>query len=158
MKDNLCTLRSIVKADAPLLVKWFNDKQLSKYMDDSEDDKVYDVSDIYSMVESIDQVYLAFQHNNQLTGYASLYNIVNTEAEFSFLIGIKSMHNKGLGTQLLNLLSIKAFSSGIKTLYCWIYKNNFASIRCATKAGFIIDDTQISLNNEIKLSKILSKN
>jgi len=158
MKDNLCTLRNIVKADAPFLVKWFNDKELSKYMDDSEDNKVYELSDIYSMIKSIDPIYLAFQYNNRLTGYASIYNKVNKEAEFSFLIGIKHIHNKGLGTKLLNLLSIKAFSSGIRTLYCWIYKNNLASIRCAKKAGFIRDDTQKSLNNEIKLYKILNKN
>ncbi len=153
MKNNRLILRDIVKEDASTLVKWFNNKQLGRYMDDSEPDKTYDLEDIYEMMGSVDSHYLILQQDKLLIGYASLYNIVESKSEFSFLIGIPSMHNKGLGTLLLNLLSNMAFSIGIKTLYCWIYKNNQASIRCVKKAGFIIDNNQKSLNNEVKWYK-----
>jgi len=153
IKNNSLILRKIIKSDASTLVKWFNNKQLGRYMDDSEPDKIYDLEDIYEMISSVDSHYLILQQGKRLIGYASLYNRVESKSEFSFLIGIPSMHNKGLGTQLLNLLSNLASSIGIKTLYCWIYKNNQASIRCVKKAGFIIEHNQKSLKNEVKWYK-----
>ena len=145
-------LRKIQKQDASLLIKWFNDSLLCQYMDDSEDNKIYDSQDIDSMISSKDSSYYVLEENKKAIGYASLYNLKNFEAEFSFLIGDSTRHSKGLGEKLLYLLMNKAHDLNLNRIYCFISNENIASLKCVLKVGFM-ENKNIIQKNELMFYK-----
>lgn len=131
-------LDTVREEDVPVLVEWFNDPALCRYMEDSEPDKRYGLDDVFSMIRNpTHSVYLALRHQNALVGYASLYDFKpQGEAEFSFLIGHPEFRGRKLGGVFVGLLCDKAKELGVKKLTCSVVSKNEPSIRCVQKNGF----------------------
>ena len=88
-----------------------------------------------------DQIKLGIcvKENNELIGFCSLIkiNLVNGSAEISIMIRDNQYWGKGLGSEVILLLSDFAFSErGFNRIWALILENNIASRRMFEKCGY----------------------
>ena len=132
------SLSRVKKQDLPVLLSWFNDYELGKYMDDPES--------TYTREQLIEDILLHPRDLNLMVydgdkkiGYASLYNQKDADAsaEISFLVS-PEYHNRGYGKELVRELVQFASAKGLTTLLASVTVANQASLKSCLRAGFSV--------------------
>ena len=123
---------------------WINDAKLTQYLEVSEPiSKEYLVE--YLERSQPPKVYMFAIYDNQTDEYIgnarlSSIDYEKSESAYGRLIGNSDYHGKGLGTEVLSLLSKFAFNKlGLKKIYTGVNSKNIASIKSNIKAGASIN-------------------
>lgn len=126
--------KKVKAGDASLLARWFNDAEVSKYMDitlpcDAEQLVVY-------ILSSADEGFMVYLDNRAI-GFASIYNMNGCTGEVSYLIGEKEHRGRGLGKKIVKSLVVHGFTRlGLSSLFASSTVENHPSIRALESAGF----------------------
>ncbi len=138
----LIYLRPLERADAPQLVEWINDPEVTRTL------KQYRPIDLQSEEEYLDR---ARQAENQLAlgivardadhfvGVTGFHHIdtKNRHASFGILIGDKASWGKGYGTEATRLLVGHAFETlNLNRVWLHVYEDNERGRRVYEKVGF----------------------
>jgi len=139
---NRLILRENRVCDAGHMAKWFNDRENSKWMDDS--------SSSYSERELEDQILRPNSWALDMTmmlgdkdpiGYCSIYNIdpKMRSGEISFLIGEARHKGQGLAKELVEGLTKLWFEElGLDMLYCSVLSENAPCLHVLMTYGFAL--------------------
>ena len=125
-----------------LILRWFNDKEISRFMDDEErytkgktpNYKLDDLKELLNPPKT--DIYYVIKYGGSLIGFAQIYDISNNSGEFSFLIGDPSSRGKGLGKKIVSGLCEKAKENNLNKLICSVNKQNLPSIKSVEKNNF----------------------
>jgi D-alanine-D-alanine ligase len=132
--------RSVGPADVPVLVRWFNDPDVARYMDDP--DAEYSEEGLFPafFVHSRDlDLVIEEGATGRPVGYGSVYGFdsASGRAEMSFLIGESSCRGRGLGRELAALVVRAAFArDSLFSLLAYVNPENGPSIRVCESLGF----------------------
>ncbi|PKK85529.1 MAG: hypothetical protein CVT48_05040 [Thermoplasmata archaeon HGW-Thermoplasmata-1] len=128
--------RTVVPEDAPLLAKWFNDRENTAYMDGQSEH--YDSNDLFGRImDSKDRDFIV-ETDGRPIGFASIYDIDehNGNAEFSVIIGENADKGKGYGKKIVRWVTDYAFNElGLVSVFVSITVENIASIKAVKAAG-----------------------
>jgi ribosomal-protein-alanine N-acetyltransferase len=123
---------------------WVNNRNLTEYLEISG--SVSEDSLIQYLEDSLPpKVYMFAIYDNKTDDYIgnarlSSIDYDKNEAAYGRLIGNSNYHGKGLGTEVLILLSKFAFNKlGLKKIYTGVNSKNIASIKSNIKAGASIN-------------------
>lgn len=135
------TLRTPRIEDAPLLLRWFNDPEIGRFMDDPQGEITHDdIIEKFFVAKQVDLDLIAtLKETGRDIGYCSLYNIdyANRMAEVSFLVGDRATQGKGLGTEMMQLLiAVGFYHLGLNRLYASVTDLNLPSARVFDRCGF----------------------
>lgn len=153
---------SVVLRHVPLLMKWFNDPDISRYMD--APNETYSKESIIEKFFVLDQddinLIISEKEGRREIGFCSIYNInrSNQSGEISFLIGETQFQGKGYGKEMVGLLLSLAFRKvGLNSLMATVTQQNRQSVQVLEQAGFrnIGIRRQYHFLNEEKLDEIL---
>jgi D-alanine-D-alanine ligase len=122
------------------LLRWFNDPEVSRFMDSpnarySRDDLVED----FLVHQSDDLAMIVLDGSGRPIGYASIYSIndENGSCDLSFLIGDKDARGKGYGKDIVRMLQRIAFEGmHLHSINVTVTEENQPSIRSLTACGF----------------------
>lgn len=145
LETNQIRLRPFVRADRDVTLGWRNTPQVrdaamgyrypvNDVMEDRWFDRVLDGNDkskVYFAIETVAET--------DLIGFSSLTDIdyVSSHAQFGIMLGDTSHHNKGFGTDTLNLTLGYAFQSlNLRRIYLFVRSGNEAAVKLFKKAGF----------------------
>ena len=138
--DHLTAERVAMK-HIPLLIRWFNDDSISRYMENP----VASYSEEYLirkfLLNGTTETDLIIRHEDsrRYIGYACIYNM-DREAgsgEVSFLIGEPEFLGKGLGREIARLLIEVGFQDlGLSTLFASICAENPRPLQIFRSLGF----------------------
>ena len=123
---------------------WINNTKLTEYLD------TYGAISEESLIEYFEKshppdVYMFGVYDNETQEYIgnarlSSIDYDKSEAAYGRLIGNSNYHGRGLGTEVLKLLSLFAFNDlGLKRIYTGVNSKNLASIKSNLKAGASIE-------------------
>ena len=134
-------LSRLKKQDLPILLHWFNNHELCRFMGDPES--------TYTLERLTENVLLDHKSLNlianssgQNIGYGSIYNIKDQSAEISFLIS-KEYHGSGYGKELVGDLIDIAFNNlNLTNLAASVTVANQASLKLCSSLGFSIIGTR----------------
>jgi [ribosomal protein S5]-alanine N-acetyltransferase len=135
-------LRPLEREDAPLIVPWFNDREVTRTLhfrrpvnlqfEEEFIAKAY--QDEHKLVLGI-----AVRADDRLIGTAGLHEIdfKNRHASFGLSIGEKSEWGKGYGTEVTRLLVEHAFGSlNLNRVWLEVHADNLRGRRAYEKVGF----------------------
>lgn len=137
-------LRKVGLADAPLLVRWFNDHSNVQFMSPIIRGKKHTLPSIKTEIRSIDpeyeQLFIVCRRKTQKPiGHAGIDDLfrLDKRGEIFFLIGEKSEQGKGYGKEIVSLLLEQAFGKlKLHSVSASAMVENRASIAILKKAGF----------------------
>ena len=129
-------LERVTSSELPLIVSWFNDQELGKFMDDDKPNQVYTTENLQYLLNQEYGFYFTVKYKGNPIGFTQIYDIANQSGEFSFLLD-KSEQGKGLGKKIVSKLCEKAKENNLGKLVCSIYKQNISSIKSVEKNDFI---------------------
>lgn len=119
---------------AESLVKWFNDRENTRFMETTEKYTKEDL--ITGFLNSDDQNFIV-NYNGKSIGFASIYDSNKDSATISFLIGEPEFQGKGIGNKIITALEEFAFNQlKVKSLFASATISNLPSIRALKSAGF----------------------
>jgi len=128
----MISLRQATPEDAGLLAAWFNDRENTRYMEDTI--AIYDEDYVRERLEPYDFIIML---DEKPVGYCSLYDLEGDSAEVSILIGDRDALGKGYSKRALDALCVFAFVElGLRELRSSIDEANLPSIRMAEACGF----------------------
>lgn len=128
------SFRRVRAEDGPLLFGWFDDKDLTRYMEPSSSLSVDQLA--VSILCSNDEDYVVMKGDVPI-GFASLYERTCCTCEISYLIGEPEYRGLGLGRTIVEaLLDYGFFRLGMKSIYASATVENLSSIRALVGAGF----------------------
>ena len=135
------TASSVKLKHVPLLMRWFNDYDLTRYMEPSEEPITREwVTEKFLVLNHEDvNLIISEKESNKEIGYCSIYGInrSNQSAEFSYLIGEKQFQGKGYGKEIVELLLHIAFHKmGLNSITAIVTQQNTRSVRVFEKMGF----------------------
>lgn len=139
-------LRPLERDDAPALVRWLNDPEVSRTLlfhqpvNRLAEEKFLD--GLYSGKGSSELILLgiALRADDRLIGAADLREIGGRErhAGFGIVIGEKSEQGKGHGTEATRLMVRLAFETlNLNRVWLHVHADNERGIRAYQKAGFV---------------------
>jgi len=120
----------------PYLTRWFNDRNIGKYMDDS--DETYTEEAILQKFTKSDYSFVINSQNKPM-GFCSLYNINkrSMRGEISFFIGEKEYLGLGLSNEIVCfLLKYGLEYLGLNSLFASVSTPNKPSLKVIERAGF----------------------
>ncbi len=135
-------LRPIERTDAPLLMQWLNDPEVTRnllmhrpinlqaeeaFIERNSDDQ-------HNLVLAIET-----READKLIGSAGLHGIdpQARQAQFGILIGDRNERGKGAGSEATSLLTRYAFDTlNLHRVWLHVVENNAAAIRCYEKVGY----------------------
>jgi RimJ/RimL family protein N-acetyltransferase len=135
-------LRPLERADAPRIVPWFNDPEVTATLER------YRPLDLQEEEAFIERAYrsehdlplgIALRETDQLIGVTGLHQIDprNRHATFGICIGEKSEWGKGHGTEVTALMVAYAFRElNLNRVWLRVYEQNRSGIRAYEKVGF----------------------
>ena len=137
-------LREVRLADAPLLVRWFNDHNNVRYMSPIIRGKRHTLPSMKTEIRSIDpeyeQLFIVCRRKTQKPiGHAGIDDLfrLDKRGEIFFLIGEKDEQGKGYGKEIVSLLLEQAFGKlKLHSVSASAVLENKASIAILKKAGF----------------------
>ena len=153
---------SVALRHLPLLMKWFNDPDISRYMD--APNETYSKETLIEKFFILDQddINLIISENKggREIGFCSIYNInrSNQSGEISCLIGETQFQGKGYGKEMVRfLLSLSFHKMGLNSITAAVTQQNRPSVRILEQTGFrkIGIRRQSHFLNEEKLDEIL---
>jgi D-alanine-D-alanine ligase len=120
--------------DAPLLFGWFEDRELTKYMEPSS--SLTEDQLTVSILCSKDEDFVIYWDGKPI-GFASIYERTPCTGEISYLIGDPESRGKGLGRKIVVALLDHGFSRlRLKSIFASATVENQSSIRALEGAGF----------------------
>lgn len=126
--------RRVRAEDAPLLFRWFEDQELTKYMEPSMSLTIDQL--VASILCSKDEDFVIFEGDLPI-GFASLYERTPCTGEISYLIGDPDHRGVGLGNAIVEAIVEYGFSRlGLNSIYASATVENISSIRALEAAGF----------------------
>jgi len=133
--------RNIKVNDLDILLKWFNDPEISKYMEapDSTDSKESLIQNFFLSSQKDVSLVIYEKESNLAIGYCSIYNIrrFNQSAEISFLIGEKEFQGRGYSKEIVSLLLSIAFDEmKLNSVVATATQDNIRSVQLLKKIGF----------------------
>ena len=131
--DNLVFRRAKVE-DAPLLFGWFNDPNLTRYMERSGSASEEELAT--SLLTSKDEDFVVKSDETPI-GFVSLYNRTECSGEISYLIGDLAFCGKGLGKEIVRAIVNHGFARlGLRSIFASSATENLSSIKSLESAGF----------------------
>ena len=128
--------RRVGADDAPLLFGWFEDQELTKYMEPSSSSSLTVDQLAASILCSKDEDYVVMKGDRPI-GFASIYDRTCCTCEISYLIGDPEYRGQGLGNVIVEALLDEAFRRlAVRTVYASATVENISSIRALEAAGF----------------------
>ena len=124
-----------------ILLKWFNDPQVTRFMDSpgdkyTKDDLVED----FLVYQSDDVACIVLEEaSGSPVGYGSIYSINkgNGSADMSFLVGEEDQRGKGYGKAIVRMLQRIAFEEmGLHSIDVTVTTENEPSLRALKACGF----------------------
>jgi len=133
--------RSVSLDDIPLLLRWFNDAEVSKYMQDpgSTQTQEHLIESFFIKVHDDLDLIIEDKCTNTPVGFFSIYGIdaVSESAELSFLIGDDRFRGRGIGKDMAKLAVHLCFHVlGLNRVSASVTVENKACIRALEVAGF----------------------
>jgi len=126
--------RRVRAEDAPLLFGWFEDEELTRYMEPSSSLTIDQLE--VSILCSKDEDFVIYKGDVAI-GFASLYERTPCTGEISYLIGDPGYRGRGLGRKIVGALLDHGFSRlGLRSIFASATVENFSSIRALEGAGF----------------------
>ena len=120
--------------DAPLLFGWFEDEDLTKYMEPSSSLTTDQLT--VSVLCSKDEDFMIYWGDAAI-GFASLYERTPCTGEISYLIGDPEYRGRGLGRKIVLALLDHGFSRlGLRSIFASATVENQSSVRALEGAGF----------------------
>ncbi|MDD2716502.1 MAG: GNAT family N-acetyltransferase [Candidatus Wallbacteria bacterium] len=146
------SVRRVIQADTQDLIHWFNNPQVSKYMESP--DKEWNPGNIYKYYfilnqKDLDVLYTDLQTGLKI-GYGQIYGIDlrKRTAEISYLIGEPAFYGRGYGTEMVELLLQIAFEKlGLNSVEAGIIEGNLPSMKVCERLGF--KRTKVNKGSEI---------
>lgn len=127
-------------SDLSFLVDSFNNKEISKFMDNPEGENctIQDIFESFFEKDKEEYNLVVFDKaTNQRVGYCSLYDITPKTAELSMLVGNPNFNGKGYGKEMVKaLIDISKNILKLEYLTGSVVEENIASIKCLEKNGF----------------------
>ena len=143
LKGKLVNLRAIEREDLEEVMKWVNDREVTKYLaaflypvSQEEEEKFLERAmsrndtEKNLVMETKERVYI---------GQISLHKIdwKNSNAELGIVIGNKEYWGKGYGTEAIKILLHHAFNQmNLYKIDLQVFEFNQRGIRCYEKCGF----------------------
>lgn len=134
-------VRRVSPDDVPLLVRWFNDAEVGRFMD--EPDRQYTEEGLMAALfvpDSDDMDLIVTERaSDRGIGFCSIYNTdrSNQMAEVSFLIGEREFRGKGYSVEMVHLLRTVAFDElGLDGVLASVARRNRPSMRVFERTGF----------------------
>ncbi len=143
-------LRAVERSDLPYFQEWLNDPEvtegLSTYLPLSMADEEQWFDRASRQEPEAKPLAIDLRQNGgwRLIGDIGFFNIewVNRSAEFGIFIGDKSVWNKGLGTESVQLLLEHGFETlNLHRIYLRVYSTNARARRSYEKVGFVLEGT-----------------
>ncbi len=130
-----------------LLMKWFNDSEVNRYMDNPAEffSKEIMVEKFFVQKQADIDLIVTDRESNKEIGFCSIYNINNTSqsAEISFLIGEKQFQCKGFGKEIAKMLLSLAFDKlGLDNIFARVTQSNVNSLKILENVGFSLIGTR----------------
>ena len=142
-------LRAFSKQDLPVWYTWFNDPDITEYMNKGIfPNSIEEQENFYkTLAQSQTDIQFAIvtKANNTLVGAVGIHQIawIHRYADISIVIGDKSAWGKGLATEAIGLVVNHAFlKTNLRRLTAGTLVKNTATIKCFEKNGFIREGTQ----------------
>jgi RimJ/RimL family protein N-acetyltransferase len=140
----LVYLRPLERSDAPLLVEWVNDPEVTKTI------LMFEAKNLQQEEQFIDQANgpdglglgIVIKENDKLIGIAGLrpINWRNRHAMFGMLIGDRAEWGKGYATETTALMVRHAFQTlNLNRVWLHVQENNAPARRAYEKAGFQVE-------------------
>ena len=127
-------LRRVRAEDAPLLFGWFEDQELTRYMEPSS--SLTEDQLTVSIICSKDEDFMIYWAERPI-GFASIYERTPCTGEISYLIGDPDYRGKGLGRKIVLALLDQGFGRlGLRSIFASATVENQSSIRALEGAGF----------------------
>lgn len=135
-------LRELKLEDAPKMLEWMHDDNVTKYMDTSFLEK--NIEDCHSFIsESRNKeknYHLAIcKDDNNYIGTVSLKNIdrINKNAEFAMTVCSDAMGQGYARCAMKSIIKIGFEKLGLEQIYWYVSKENIRAIRFYNKNGYI---------------------
>ena len=133
--------RDIRLEDMPILLQWFNDTVISKFMDDPGSIQTEEslIEKFFVKIPNDIDLLIEGKGTGKPLGYCSIYDIdrVNDSAQISFLIGDGEQRGKGYGNEIVKLIVRICFESlGLNRVVASATTENVRSIKALEAAGF----------------------
>jgi len=126
--------RRVRAEDAPLLFRWFEDRELTRYMEPSSSLTIDQLE--VSIICSKDEDFVIYRGNVAI-GFASLYERTPCTCEISYLIGDPEYRGRGLGKKIVEALLDHGFHRlELRSIFASATVENGSSIRALEGAGF----------------------
>ena len=144
LKGKLVNLRAVERRDLREIMKWVNDREVTKYLSDF----LYPVSRVEEEKFFLERVMRSNDTEKNMVmetkegiylGQISLHKIdwKNRNAELGIVIGNKEYWGKGYGTDAIKTLLAHAFNQmNLYKVYLRVFEYNQRGIRCYEKCGF----------------------
>jgi RimJ/RimL family protein N-acetyltransferase len=153
---NNISVKELNKSGLYLISQWRSDPRINRFI---RPDKrtLEEVRRWYRVNFSgkTNKLYL-ISHDGNAIGYFIIegFDRINRKCEFGIIIGEIDFHNKGIGLSVIKMMLKKAFDDmGMHRILAVINEDNVASIKCFSKAGFILEGRQREgtiIDNEYK--------
>ncbi len=143
-KESLLSLRKVRVDDAPLITKWYKDKDNVKYMSTVVRCMKNTSSSLRKEIKESDpkyeRVFMVLKKSKKTPiGQAGIdeLDLYDKRGEVFFLIGDQEEQGKGYGKEILKLLLKEAFEKlKLHSLFATATVNNIPSIKTLEKMGF----------------------
>lgn len=131
---NNLVFRQVKPMDAPILAKWFEDEETTKFMEPLSPGG--EEQEVISILTSDDEDFIIHQEGRAV-GFASIYNLKGCTGEISYLIGEKRNRGCGLGNKIAKALVEYGFTKmGLNSIFASSTVENSPSIKALKSAGF----------------------
>jgi [ribosomal protein S5]-alanine N-acetyltransferase len=130
---------------------WINNAKLTEYLDTAGAISEESLIDYFNKSQP-PRVYMFAIYDNNTEEYIgnarlSSINYDKGEAAYGRLIGNSNYHGRGLGTEVLKLLSMFAFNElGLNKIYTGVNSKNLASIKSNLKAGASLERVETKID------------
>ncbi len=140
IKGRLVTLRPPRAEDAVMMVTWFEDVEITRFMKlqfppSLDGEKEW----LEKMAKGADDIIWAIEMSNRLIGVTGIHKInwPQQRAGTGTVIGDKSAWGKGIATEVMALRTRFAFTQlPLRKLHSSVIEGNEASLRAQHKAGY----------------------
>ncbi len=138
-------LRPLEMEDAPSLVTWFNDPEVTRALRRYQPmtlaaEKAF--LEELGKRETAVTLGIVVRETDQFIGTTGLHELDtrSRQTAFGISIGVKTMWGKGYGTEATRLIVRHAFQTlNLNRVWLHVYESNEGAIRCYEKAGFRIE-------------------
>lgn len=136
-------LRQMEPADISAdFIRWLHDSEVNRFLDvrHNPPDHQQQVEYVERCLASTEKFYLGvFLSESRLIGSSTINTYGVNKAEVGLMIGDKSSHGKGFGTQVVQLIIQWARVNGFEELTAGYSPDNIASAKLFARMGFAIN-------------------